>query len=159
MSRYSADWAKVDVDKVPNIKVTPPGPKSRAIQKRADKYMQGYSSQVSLFKVAFESGHGVTLKDVDGNEYIDFSSGIYVTNFGHCHPKITEAMVKYTRRLQNCHDFNTEIKTKYDDKIRPFLPGTFTDIKVKSGLHDQTVNRILKRIAYLGPHGDWLLND
>ena len=57
MSSYSADWAKVDVDKVPNIKVTPPGPKSKAIQKRADKYMQGYSSQVSLFKVAFESGH------------------------------------------------------------------------------------------------------
>ena len=54
---------------------------------------------------------------------------------------------------------NAEIKSKYDDKIRPLLPGTFTDIKEKSGLHDQTVNRILNRIAYRGPNGDWLLND
>jgi 4-aminobutyrate aminotransferase-like enzyme len=24
--------------------------------------------------------------------YIDFSSGIYVTTLGHCHPKVTEAV-------------------------------------------------------------------
>ena len=130
MNGYRADWANVDVDKVPNIKVTPPGPKSRAIQKRADKFMQGYSSQVSLFKVAFESGHGVTLKDVDGNEYIDFSSGIYVTNFGHCHPKITEAMVKYTKRLQNCHDFNTEIKTRLLEALVEITPGDLNNVQL-----------------------------
>lgn len=35
------------------------------------------------------------LEDVDGNQYIDFSSGIYVTTLGHCHPKISEGVAKY----------------------------------------------------------------
>ena len=39
------------------------------------------------------------LRDVDGNEYIDFSSGIYVTTLGHCHPKILAAMVEQAGRL------------------------------------------------------------
>jgi hypothetical protein len=33
------------------------------------KIHKGYSSQVKLFPVSFESGHGVTLHDVDGNIY------------------------------------------------------------------------------------------
>jgi len=49
---------------------------------------------VRLFPVVFESGKGCTLTDVDGNVYIDFSSGIYVTGLGHCHPKVTEALRK-----------------------------------------------------------------
>lgn len=130
MSKYYKDWAKVDIDKVPDIKVKPPGPKSKAIEKRASKYMQGYSSQVRLFQVAFESGKGVTLKDVDGNTYIDFSSGIYITNWGHCHPKITEAVVEYTRKLQNCHDFNTEIKTRLLEELVKITPGDLNNVQL-----------------------------
>ena len=54
---------------------------------------------MKLFPVVFESGFGCVLKDVDGNEYIDFSSGIYVTGLGHCHPKITEAVQKAAATL------------------------------------------------------------
>ena len=117
MCEYDRNWAKVDLNKVPEIKVKPPGPKSQTIEKVASKYMKGHSSQARLFPVAFESGKGVTLKNVDGKTYIDFSSGIYITNFGHCYPKVTEAIVKQTRKLENCHDFNTEIKTKLLEKL------------------------------------------
>lgn len=130
MSEYDKDWAKVAADQVPNIKVKPPGPRSRAIEKRSEKYMQGYSSQAHLFPVAFESGKGVILKDVDGNEYIDFSSGIYVTNWGHCHPKVTEAVVEYTRKLQNCHDFNTEIKTRLAEALVKITPGDLNNVQL-----------------------------
>ena len=130
MDNYVAEWAKVDVDKLPNMKVPAPGPKSNAIQKRADKFTQGYSSQVTRFKVAFESGYGVTLKDVDGNEYIDFSSGIYITNFGHCHPKITEQLVKYVKKLQNCHDFNTEIRTRLLEAFVEITPGDLNNVQL-----------------------------
>jgi 4-aminobutyrate aminotransferase-like enzyme len=127
---YDPDWAKVNVHEVPHIKVKPPGPKSRAIQQRSEKYMQGYSSQAQLFPVAFESGNGVILTDVDGNRYIDFSSGIYVTNWGHCHPKITEAVVEYTRKLQNCHDFNTEIKTRLAEALVKITPGDLNNVQL-----------------------------
>jgi 4-aminobutyrate aminotransferase-like enzyme len=130
MDSYDKNWARVDMRTVPNIKIKPPGPKSRAIEERAAQYMQGYSSQVRLFQVAFESGRGATLTDVDGNTYIDFSSGIYITNWGHCHPKITEMVVKYTRLLQNCHDFNTEIKTRLLEELVKITPGDLNNVQL-----------------------------
>ena len=45
---YDRNWAHVDLDSIPAVPVKPPGPKSRAIEKRAAKYLQGYSSQVRL---------------------------------------------------------------------------------------------------------------
>ena len=81
------------------------GVEARALHARCTRHFKGLSGQVKLFPVAFDSGKGCVLKDVDGNEYIDFSSGIYVTTLGHCHPKISEAVAKYASRLVNAHDF------------------------------------------------------
>ena len=88
-------WAHVDLDRVPLMKTAAPGPKSRALHTRCTKHFKGLSSQVKLFPVAFDSGYGCVLTDVDGNKYIDFSSGIYVTTLGHCHPKVSEAIAKF----------------------------------------------------------------
>ncbi|HCE42942.1 MAG TPA: hypothetical protein DET40_05295 [Lentisphaeria bacterium] len=100
-----------------------PGPKSVEYHNRCTKYFKGLSEQVKLFPVAFESGKGYVLTDVDGNRYIDFSSGIYVTTLGHCHPKISEAVAKYAGQLMNCHDFTTEIKMRLVEKLAAILPG------------------------------------
>ncbi|MFW6156148.1 MAG: aminotransferase class III-fold pyridoxal phosphate-dependent enzyme, partial [Armatimonadota bacterium] len=98
----SADyWAKIDAESVPEIVTEIPGPRSQDLHERGASHMIGYSSQVRLFPVAFESGHGVTLTDVDGNTYLDFSSGIYVTTLGHCHPKVSEAVAEAARTLMN----------------------------------------------------------
>ena len=92
--------------------------------------MKGYSGQVKLFPVVFESGKGCTLTDIDGNEYIDFSSGIYVTNYGHCHPKVSEAVAKYANQLMNCHDFTTEIKMKLLEKLADTTMGDLNAIQL-----------------------------
>lgn len=120
---HNKDWAKVDVNTIPNIVTELPGPKSKEYHDRAAKYMKGYSSQVSLFPVVFESGKGYVLNDIDGNSYIDFSSGIYVTGLGHCHPKISEQVAKYANTLMNCHDFTTEIKMKLLEKLASITMG------------------------------------
>jgi 4-aminobutyrate aminotransferase-like enzyme len=124
MEMNTKNWAHVEIDSVPNIQVPPPGPQSQAMHARASRLMKGYSSQVRLFPVAFESGHGVTLTDVDGNTYLDFSSGIYVTSLGHCHPKITEAVQKATGQLMNAHDFTTPIKMKLLEKMETIAMGS-----------------------------------
>lgn len=123
------DWAKVDLSEVPKIVVPPPGPKSKEMHARTTKYFKGISSQVKLFPVAFESGQGVTLKDVDGNVYIDFSSGIYVTSLGHCHPKVTEAIQKYAGTLMNCHDFTTPIKMQLVEKLVKIAMGDLQGVQ------------------------------
>jgi 4-aminobutyrate aminotransferase-like enzyme len=119
-----AAWSHVDPITVPNLMTDEiPGPRSREMHARAARLMKGYSSQVRLFPVVFEKGHGVTLTDVDGNTYLDFSSGIYVTSLGHCHPKVSEAVAKYAHTLMNCHDFTTPIKLALLEKLAQILPG------------------------------------
>ncbi|RKY73538.1 aspartate aminotransferase family protein [candidate division KSB1 bacterium] len=129
---YDQNWAHIEVDSVPHIVVTPPGPKSQQLHQRAIQYMKGYSSQVRLFPVAFASGKGYTLTDVDGNTYIDFSSGIYVTGCGHSHPKITEAVQRQVGTVMNCHDFTTEIKVKLLEKLVEIVPGDLSGIQLYS---------------------------
>jgi 4-aminobutyrate aminotransferase-like enzyme len=122
----SLEWAKLDTANMPRVVVPPPGPQSKAYHDRCTQHFKGLSSQVKLFPVTFESGVGCMLRDVDGNEYIDFSSGIYVTTLGHCHPKVSEATAKYARTLMNCHDFTTPIKTMLVEKLAEVLPGDLT---------------------------------
>lgn len=119
----SLDWARVDVADYPRMPVPSPGPESLRTHERCTKYFKGLSGQVKLFPVSFESGEGCILRDVDGNEYIDFSSGIYVTTLGHCHPKVTEAIATHAANLVNAHDFTTPIKTALCEKLAEVLPG------------------------------------
>lgn len=127
---FNENWAKVDIETLPKIITALPGPKSREIHERAAKYMKGYSSQVKLFPVTFDSGLGCVLKDVDGNEYIDFSSGIYVAGLGHCHPKISEAVAHYANTLMNCHDFTTVIKMQLLEKLASITMGDLNGIQL-----------------------------
>ena len=120
------------IESIPEMKVIPPGPNSQKYHARASEYMKGYSSQVRLFPVTFKEGKGYTLTDVDGNIYIDFSSGIYVTGCGHSHPKITEEIQKMVGTLMNCHDFTTPVKTELLEKLAGILPGNLSGIQFYS---------------------------
>jgi acetylornithine aminotransferase len=50
-------------------------------------------------QLALVRGEGVKLWDADGKEYLDFFAGIAVTNLGHCHPEVTEAICAQARKL------------------------------------------------------------
>ncbi len=129
--KRSIEWASVDLAKIPHIRTTElPGPKSQELHKRAAAIMKGYSGQVKLFPVVFEKGYGCTLTDADGNTYLDFSSGIYVTTLGHCHPKVTEAVQKAAGQLMNAHDFTSPIKVKLLEKLTEILPGDLAALQL-----------------------------
>jgi acetylornithine/N-succinyldiaminopimelate aminotransferase len=51
------------------------------------------------YPVEFVRGEGPRLWDSDGNEYLDFLCGISVTNLGHCHPRVVEAVRGQVGRL------------------------------------------------------------
>ncbi len=126
----SEPWGAVDLAEVPCIRGPVPGPRSRELHARCTKHFKGLSSQAKLFPVVFESGSGCVLVDADGNKYIDFSSGIYVTTLGHCHPKVTEAVRKYAGQLMNAHDFTSEIKTRLVEKLAEVLPGDLSGFQL-----------------------------
>lgn len=51
------------------------------------------------FPVAFVRGQGATLWDVQGRPFLDGLSGIAVTNLGHCHPRVTQAIEAQASQL------------------------------------------------------------
>ena len=130
---YDRNWCRADLSRTPHIEVEPPGPKSIEMHDSASEFYKGYSGQVRLFPVCWSEGKGVTLQDVDGNRYLDFSSGIYVTGLGHCHPKISEAISYWTRRVMNCHDFTTPVKEAVVHKLAEVLPGDLNGIQFYDG--------------------------
>jgi 4-aminobutyrate aminotransferase/(S)-3-amino-2-methylpropionate transaminase len=63
-----------------------PGPRSAELQRRRDAELpRGLGTTLPIFVEA--AGYGV-LRDVDGNQVIDFASGIAVTSVGAAHPEI-----------------------------------------------------------------------
>ena len=57
------------------------------------------SSRSPYYPFAVASGSGSTLRDADGNEYIDFAAGAASLNTGTCHPRIVAAIKEQAERL------------------------------------------------------------
>jgi predicted acetylornithine/succinylornithine family transaminase len=51
--------------------------------------------------VEFVRGEGTRLWDDEGNEYLDFLTGISVAQLGHCHPAVVEAVREQAGRLMH----------------------------------------------------------
>jgi len=49
--------------------------------------------------IAFTHGKGSFLFSEDGNRFLDYASGIAVNAFGHCHPKLVEALTEQANKL------------------------------------------------------------
>lgn len=69
-------------------------------------------------------GQGASLFDVDGNEYLDCSSGHGVANLGHAHPKIAEALYKQASTLVTLFEtFPNDQRAFLMEKITALVPG------------------------------------
>lgn len=59
-------------------------------QQRKDRaFARGEANLAPIYVTKGKNAH---LWDVEGNKYIDFAAGIAVTNTGHCHPKVVDAI-------------------------------------------------------------------
>ena len=107
----------------PKIVVTPPGPKARELAKRDDKVIS--QSFVRFYPLAIQSGKGCIIRDVDGNEYIDFNSGLVCLNVGHSHPKVIEAVKSQLDRFlhYSITDFMYHEVVDTAEKLVEITPG------------------------------------
>ncbi len=111
--------------KRPKIVVTPPGPKARKFIER-DRAVTSPSLTRTAPMVGVEED-GVWVKDIDGNVFLDFSSGIAVTNIGHRHPKVVEAIKRQSDKLLfiNSCDFYTLPQVELMERLCKVTPGKF----------------------------------
>ncbi|MCL2614851.1 MAG: acetylornithine transaminase [Nocardioidaceae bacterium] len=56
-------------------------------------------------KLVLDSGQGCRVRDVDGNEYVDFLGGIAVNTLGHAHPALVGAVSGQLQRLGHISNF------------------------------------------------------
>ncbi len=49
--------------------------------------------------IQFERGEGAYLFDTEGRRYLDFASGVAVTSFGHCHPRLIAALTAQANKV------------------------------------------------------------
>ncbi|MCC6626365.1 MAG: aspartate aminotransferase family protein [Chloroflexi bacterium] len=73
--------------------------------------------------IALVRGAGVYVWDSDGTQYLDLTSNYGVNILGHCHPTLTEAIVRQAQTLTNCHaSFYSEPRARYLEALRRVFP-------------------------------------
>ncbi len=109
----------------PKIVVRPPGPKAREILERDERVIS--PSYVRFYPLVVESGRGCIIRDVDGNEYIDFNSGLVCMNVGHNHPKVIEALKKQLERFLHYSNTDFYYREVVDlaERLCEITPGKF----------------------------------
>ena len=108
---------------MPQIVTEVPGPRSRAIRTREDKHISPGLSAVALISgLAMSDGLGALVRDVDGNIFIDFSSGAVVTVTGHSHPKVVEAIQSQIGKFVHIYDYGSDIRAEFLDLLAETTP-------------------------------------
>lgn len=74
----------------PEIKTDLPGPKAAEWIERDSSLLS--PSLPREYPLVLAKGQGAWVEDPDGNTFLDFTSGIAVTNTGHRHPRVMEAV-------------------------------------------------------------------
>ncbi|MEZ0319439.1 MAG: acetyl ornithine aminotransferase family protein [Pyrobaculum sp.] len=112
----------VDPDKVPRILTEPPGPKALEVVRRDEELIM--QSFTRWYPLVIARGYGPVVEDVDGNLYVDFNAGIAVTNVGHSHPKVVEAVKRQAELFlhYSLTDFYYEVAVKLAERLVSIAP-------------------------------------
>jgi 4-aminobutyrate aminotransferase/(S)-3-amino-2-methylpropionate transaminase len=73
---------------------------AKLLKDREENVPRGVDYATPLF---IDQGKGAIIKDIDGNEYIDFAGGIGVENVGHCSEEVVTAVKRQAEKcLHSC---------------------------------------------------------
>jgi len=109
-------------------KVSPtlPGPKGADVVRKTAQYVSPSISR--FYPLVVESAHGSLVKDVDGNQFIDFASGIAVLSTGSTHQKVVDAVKRQSEKFihYSYTDFYYANVAELSEKLVSMVPGSFS---------------------------------
>src|SRR5208282_4719386 len=100
----------------------PPGPKSQAFLVKQSLLETRATIYNKAFPLAIDSAKGATIKDVDGNLFIDWVSGISVLNLGHNNPVLADAATSQMSKIWHALEIPTAARMNFLEKIHSVLP-------------------------------------
>ncbi len=106
----------------PRINGPLPGPVAVKIVEGDDHYIS--PSYTRSYPLVAKRGRGTRVEDVDGNEFLDFATGIAVTSTGHCHPEVVKAIQEQAAELIHMSgtDFYYEGMVRLAERLSAVAP-------------------------------------
>ena len=113
----------------PEVKAIPGSPDSKAKEwiDKHHKYVATTTHDPEHLPLVIERGEGLWLYDVDGNRYLDFTSGIGVNNIGWpTHPEVKKAIIEQLEKLAHAAgtDFYNPYQVMLAEKLASIAPGS-----------------------------------
>ncbi len=107
----------------PSIRTALPGPNARKVLEKDNRFIS--QSYTRSYPLVIKRARGVWVEDVDSNLFLDFTSGIAVTNTGHCHPKVLQAIQKQSEEFLHMSgtDFYYEAQSDLAARLAEITPG------------------------------------
>ncbi len=104
-----------------------PGPEATKLIQIDQAYVS--PSYTRIYPLVVKRAEGLWVTDVDGNSFLDFTSGIAVCATGHCHPMIVHAIKDQADRLLHMSgtDFYYEPQILLARKLASLAPGGGTN--------------------------------
>lgn len=97
-------------------------------------------------RIIFESGKGVMIEDVDGNQYYDLTSGMMCLALGHCHPELIEVNQQQAGRIiHHSSWYSNPSCIEFAELIGSILPGDLK--KVNFAVTGSEANEVAMRFA------------
>ena len=99
--------------------------------------------------VVLAKGKGIFVWDVEGKRYFDFLSAYSAVNQGHCHPKITEALIEQSKTLAlTSRAFYNNVLGEWEEYMTKLF-GYDKMLPMNSGAEaDETALKLIRKWAY-----------
>ncbi len=122
-----AELEKLSWPDAPQMKTQAvPGPLARQALERSAR-RESLARGGGEFPLVFDQGFGVTVKDPDGNLYIDLSAGVGVNSVGRCHPAVVQAIHAQSHQLMHASDVTNSKRIELAAKIAGIMPPGLRD--------------------------------
>jgi len=111
--------------RLPELRVPPPGPASRAMGERLHAVESRNVTHVSaVWPVFWEEARGANVVDADGNVYLDLTGAFGVALLGHGHPGVSEAAARQAAALvHGMGDVHPPaVKLRYLERLAALAP-------------------------------------
>ncbi|WP_247729929.1 aspartate aminotransferase family protein [Halovivax limisalsi] len=107
----------------PSVSGSVPGPNARALLDRQESIEASTVAYPKSVPFAPAEAAGATVRDVDGNTFLDFFAGMSVLNVGHSNPYVLEGVEDQLGSIAHTLDFPTEPRLDLIEKLNEIAPG------------------------------------
>jgi len=131
----------------PKMRVKPPGPRAKRTMIRDSMIMS--PSLTRDLPLVVEKSYGSNVEDIDGNVYLDFTSGVAVANIGHSNPEVTKAISSQVKKVSHVcfSDFYADLPVRFAERLKEFLPKSLNTVFL-SNSGSETIEAAMKLARY-----------